>query len=165
MADKSAGERVQNAKLGVALFLAVSTLISTAAQALNCVQFVRTTTDFDLSGNAWQWWEHAAGIYQRGGEPRARSVLVFKQTSHMRAGHVAVVTRVLDEHTILLDHANWGYGHGEKGRVDRGIAAIDCSERGDWSAVCVFNKKYGVYGAPYPTYGFIYPRDFVAGVP
>ena len=34
----------------------------------------------------------------------------------MPAGHVAVVARVLDDHTLLLDHANWGYGHGEKGR-------------------------------------------------
>jgi surface antigen len=156
---------VRLAKLAVGLVLGFSVLTTSAAQALNCVQFVRATTDFDLAGNAWQWWEHAAGFYQRGPEPHTRSVLVFKQTQHMRAGHVAIVSRVLDQHTILLDHANWGYGRGPKGQVDRGISAIDCSERGDWSAVCVYNKKFGVYGAPYPTYGFIYPREFVAGVP
>jgi surface antigen len=156
---------VRLAKLAVAIVLSFSVLATSAAQALNCVEFVRATTDFDLSGNAWQWWDRAAGFYQRGPEPRTRSVLVFKQTRHMRAGHVAVVSRVLDQHTILLDHANWGYGWGPKGQVDRGISAIDCSERGDWSAVCVYNKKFGVYGAPYPTYGFIYPREFVAGVP
>jgi len=156
---------VRQAKPIVALILIVSLFTTSTAQALNCVQFVRRVTNFDLPGNAWQWWDHAAGLYRRGGEPLARSVLVFKQTRHMRAGHVAVVSRVIDDHTILLDHANWGYGHGPRGQVDRGIPAIDCSDRGDWSAVCVFNKKYGVYGAPYPIYGFIYPREFVAGVP
>ena len=148
----------------VALILVISIFVTSTAEALNCVQYVRSATDFNLSGNAWQWWQHAAGLYRRGAEPLPRSVLVFKQTRRMRAGHVAVVARVLDDHTILLDHANWGYGRGPRGQIDRGIPAIDCSDRGDWSAVCVFNKKFGVYGAPYATYGFIYPREFVAGV-
>jgi surface antigen len=149
---------VRRAKHVLILFLSLLLISVSSAQALNCVQFVRATTGFDLSGNAWQWWGHAAGLYNRGDKPRDRSVLVFKQTRHMRAGHVAVVARVIDAHTILIDHANWGYGWGPRGQVDRGVSAIDCSERGDWSAVCVFNKKYGVYGAPYPIYGFIYPN-------
>ena len=143
--------------------IVVFSLVSTSqALALNCVQFVRSATDFGLSGNAWQWWGHAAGLYDRGGVPRKGAVLVFKALPKMPAGHVAVVARVLDGHTLLLDHANWSYGHGEKGRVDRGIPAVDCSPQQDWSAVCVLNKKYGAYGAPYPIYGFIYPHQYVA---
>jgi len=64
----------------------------------------------------------------------------------MRAGHVAFVASVLDDHTVLLDHANWGYGRGPRAAtVDRGIEAVDCSLAHDWSAVCVFNKKFSVF--------------------
>ena len=129
------------------------------ALAINCVQYVKASSDFEISGNAWLWWEHAAGIYGRGTTPREGSVLVFKRTRKMQAGHVALVARVLDAGTLLIDHANWGSGGGEKGRVQRGVLAIDCSQRHDWSAVCVWNEKYEVYGRPYPTNGFIYPQD------
>ena len=99
------------------------------ALAINCVQYVKASSDFEISGNAWLWWEHAAGIYGRGTTPREGSVLVFKRTRKMQAGHVALVARVLDAGTLLIDHANWGSGGGEKGRVQRGVLAIDCSQR------------------------------------
>jgi len=148
---------VRHKKTLLALVIGITLTSFSTAHALNCVQFVKSATQFALSGNAWQWWGQAAGLYPRGETPRKGSVLVFKQTHKMHAGHVAVVASVLDDHTVLLDHANWGYGHGPRGKVDRGIEAVDCSLAHDWSRVCVFNKKFNVFGAPYPIYGFIYP--------
>jgi len=141
----------------IALTILVALAAVPNALAINCVQYVKSSSDFNISGNAWLWWDHAAGIYERGRAPREGSVLVFKRTGKMHSGHVALVSRVLDERTLLIDHANWGSGRGEKGRVQRGVLAMDCSSRHDWSAVCVWNEKFEVYGRPYPTNGFIYP--------
>jgi surface antigen len=143
----------------IALCILVALAAVPNAFAINCVQYVKASSEFNISGNAWLWWDHAAGIYERGKTPREGSVLVFKRTNKMHSGHVALVSRVLDGRTLLIDHANWGAGRGEKGRVQRGVLAIDCSSRHDWSAVCVWNEKFEVYGRPYPTNGFIYPQD------
>jgi len=143
----------------IALGILVALAMIPNALATNCVQYVKASSDFNISGNAWLWWDHAAGIYERGKAPREGSVLVFKRTHKMQAGHVALVARVLDDQTVLIDHANWGSDGREKGRIQRGVLAMDCSSRHDWSAVCVWNEKYEVYGHPYPTNGFIYPQD------
>lgn len=128
------------------------------AFAINCVQYVKQSTDFELRGDAWYWWDKAAGVYDRGHAPREGSVLVFKRTKKMHLGHVAVVSRVVDHRTVLIDHANWASIRKDKGHVDRHVLAIDCSGRNDWSAVCVWNKKASAFGSPYPTNGFIYPE-------
>ena len=44
-----------------AALLAVSTSFS-AAQAMNCVAYVKSVADWDLSGNAWAWWDGAEPI-------------------------------------------------------------------------------------------------------
>ena len=128
----------------------------TDAAAVNCVQYVRAYSDFDLHGDAWHWWDNAAGVYHRGKAPRTGSVLVFKRAGAMRRGHVALVSQVIDRKTVLIDHANWASKRREKGRVERRVAAIDCSGRHDWSAVCVWNKLAHAFGRPHPTNGFIY---------
>lgn len=128
------------------------------AFALNCVQFVKSVSDIDISGNAWTWWDHAAGVYARGTAPREESVLVFKRTRHMPAGHVAVVSSVLNDRMVLIDQANWTSHRRDNRNVERGVAVKDCSSGHDWSAVCVWNDKYRVFGRPYPISGFIYPQ-------
>ena len=143
----------------IALSILVALASVSEALAMNCVQYVKASSEFNISGNAWLWWDHAAGIYRRGKTPLEGSVLVFKRTNKMQSGHVALVARVLDDRTVLIDHANWGSGRREKGNVQTGVLAMDCSSRHDWSAVCVWNEKFDVYGHPYPTSGFIYPQD------
>jgi len=142
-------------------FLVLSVLLSLAvapqALAIDCVQYVKSSSNFGLSGNAWSWWDHAAGVYERGNIPRAGAVLVFERTRRMPSGHVALVARVIDDETVLIDHANWSATGGGDGRIRRGVPAIDCSLHHDWSAVCVWNGEFQSFGHPYATAGFIYP--------
>lgn len=129
------------------------------ALAVNCVEYVRWASDFKLSGNAWQWWRNAVGVYERGKTPSPGAVLVFSNQSKMRHGHVALVRDVIDRDTVLIDHANWAAARAEKGRIDKAVQVRDCSAKGDWSSVCVWNNKAGVFGRPYPVFGFIYARQ------
>jgi surface antigen len=125
---------------------------------ISCVPFARAATGIALKGNAVNWWDAAAGVYERGSRPETGSVLNFRATGHMRLGHVAVVTNVLGDREIEIDHANWwGPGAG-KGGVSRGIRVEDVSADNDWSAVRVALGHSGEYGSVYPTYGFIYDR-------
>jgi surface antigen len=110
----------------------------------------------DLRGNAWEWWEAAAGRYDRGARPRVGSVLVFHRTSRLPDGHVSVVSRVVSAREIRVDHANWATGS-DRGRVARDQAVVDVSERGDWSRVRVWYPPIGAVGnTTYPAYGFIH---------
>ncbi len=127
------------------------------ALAIDCVQYVKSSSNFELSGNAWSWWDHAAGVYKRGNEPRMGAVLVFERTRRMPAGHVALVSGIIDDETVLIDHANWSATGGADGRVRRGVPAIDCSPHHDWSSVCVWNSEFRSFGHPYAIAGFIYP--------
>ena len=125
---------------------------------LNCVAFAREETGMDISGNAATWWQHAAGLYERGSRPEVGAIMNFTANGRMRSGHVAVVARVIDSRTIEVDHANWwGPGAGA-GRVSRGIPVVDVSPGNDWTAVRVGLGHSGDFGSVYPTYGFIYDR-------
>ncbi|HEY1933315.1 MAG TPA: CHAP domain-containing protein [Acetobacteraceae bacterium] len=124
---------------------------------LSCVPFARSDSGIDLKGNAWQWWGHAAGVYARGSEPQNGAVLAFKANPHMRLGHVAVVSRVVNRREIEIDQANW-WGPGMRGGVARNVPVVDVSEANDWSAVRVGLGYSGGFGSVYPTYGFIYDR-------
>ncbi|MFA7431366.1 MAG: CHAP domain-containing protein [Rhodospirillaceae bacterium] len=127
----------------------------------SCVPFARQVSDISLSGDAWQWWTAAAGTYARGHTPREGSVLVFKRTSTLRQGHVAVVRKVLGNRRILVDHANWDRGR-RKGRVDRSVGILDVSPKNDWSQVRVWYTPVGDFGTThYPTHGFIYSKATV----
>jgi hypothetical protein len=120
---------------------------------ISCVPYARNATGITLAGNAWQWWDHAAGTYERGSVPEPGGVLAFRANGRMRLGHVAVVTRVVNDREIEIDHANWA-GRG----VARGVAVVDVSENNDWSAVRVGLGRSDDFGSIYPTYGFIYDR-------
>ncbi len=125
---------------------------------ISCVPFARAATGIALKGNAANWWDAAAGVYERGNRPETGSILNFRATGHMRLGHVAVVTNVLGEREVEIDHANWwGPGAG-KGGVSRGIRVQDVSANNDWSAVRVALGHSDEFGSVYPTYGFIYDR-------
>jgi hypothetical protein len=125
---------------------------SGSAAAANCALYARAETGVFLYGAAGGWWDEAAGRYQRGQSPALGAILVFKRSGYTPSGHVAVVSGVVSSREILIDHANW-----YRGRVSRGMSAIDTSPNNDWTSVAVRDLGSGAYGRRSPTYGFVYP--------
>jgi hypothetical protein len=136
-----------------AFFISGLGLASKHSDAANCALYARAETGVALFGAAGGWWAQADGRYQRGRAPEVGAILVFKRTSRIPSGHVAVVAKVLNAHEILVDHANW-----YRGRVNRGMSVIDTSPGHDWSTVAVVDLSSGKPGRDYPTWGFIYPK-------
>ena len=124
---------------------------------ISCVPYARSESGIDVAGNAWQWWDNAAGHYARGSQPEPGSVLSFTANGRMRLGHVAVVARVVNAREIEVDQANW-WGPGMRGGVSHGMPVVDVSENNDWTAVRVGLGQSGEFGSVYPTNGFIYNR-------
>ena len=123
-----------------------------------CVPYARTESDIQLSGDAWQWWDAAAGRYERGPTPRDGAVLVLRRTSRLNDGHLSVVSRVVSAREIRVDHANWANGSA-KGRVTLDQPVVDVSPRNDWSLVRVWYPPVnGLGNTSYPAAGFIYNR-------
>jgi CHAP domain len=120
---------------------------------ISCVPYARETSGITLAGNAWQWWDHAEGTYARGNVPEPGSVLAFRSNGRMRLGHVAVVTRVINDREIEIDHSNWAGGG-----IAHNVPVVDVSENNDWTAVRVSLGRSDSFGSIYPTYGFIYDR-------
>ncbi|MBP2230171.1 hypothetical protein J2847_003474 [Azospirillum agricola] len=132
----------------------MSPLAATPAAATDCVRTVRAISDFTIRGDAWTWWNHAAGQYDRDNHPAVGSVLVFKKTGHMRRGHVSLVSAVIDRRTIEVDHT-WIDGDG----LRRGMRVVDVSKGNDWSAVRVWHEPTDQLGLRvYTAYGFILPE-------
>jgi surface antigen len=128
----------------------------------SCVPYARARAGIELRGDAWQWWEAAAGRYDRSQAPRAGSVLVLMRNSRLPQGHVAVVSRVVSAREIRVDHANWASG-AAKGRVARDQAVRDVSPGNDWSLVRVWYARVNDYGATnFPSYGFIHAGTVTA---
>jgi len=117
-----------------------------------CVPFARTASGVNLRGNAGTWWNAAKGIYHRGDAPEPSAVMVFAPSSNSRLGHVAVVSEVVSDRIVLVDHANW-----QRNQVSLKMPVVDVSEKGDWSSVRVESTP-GVLGSSRPVYGFVYPQ-------
>jgi surface antigen len=118
---------------------------------LQCVPYAREVSHIDLSGDAFLWWAEAAGRYARGDAPVQGAVLNFRPIRRMPLGHVAVVTAVIDNRTILVTQANW-----IPGTITNDVTVEDVSDNNDWSQVQVELGDGEKVGASYPTYGFIY---------
>jgi surface antigen len=123
---------------------------------LQCVPYARFMSGIGIRGDAWTWWDKAAGIYARGSQPEPGAVLSFPGIERMPLGHVAVVTQVLSARKILIDHANWPTVEVQHGAISRDIQVIDVSQANDWSEVRVQFGEGGPLGSVYPTNGFIY---------
>lgn len=134
---------------------------------ISCVPFARSVTGMQISGNGRDWWHNAAGRYARGHRPEPGSVLAFPASGNMRAGHVAVVSRVIHNRMIEIDHANWAGPGIRRGTVMRGVRVIDVSDDNSWTRVRVqVGWDSQNFGREYPTYGFIHNRPasaFAAG--
>jgi surface antigen len=118
---------------------------------LQCVPYAREVSHIELTGNAFLWWAEAAGRYARGNSPQEGAVLNFRAIGRMPLGHVAVVTSVIDNRTILVTQANW-----VPGTITNDVTMEDVSANNDWSEVQVELGDSSKWGAAYPTYGFIY---------
>lgn len=121
-----------------------------------CVPFARTASGVELRGNAGTWWNAAKGQYFRGKTPEEGAVMVFAPHASSRMGHVAVVSEVVSERKVLIDHANW-----QRNKISLKMPVIDVSENNDWSRVEVEGTP-GVMGRPRPVHGFVYPRKIGA---
>lgn len=118
-----------------------------------CAPYAREISGVNIHGNAWTWWDQAAGKYERGDAPKVGAVMSFKKTSRNPFGHVAMVSNVVSDREVLLTHANWSFAGG----IERNVRAVDVSPQGDWSQVKVWFAPNGGLGTSvYPINGFIY---------
>jgi len=121
-------------------------------EPLQCVAFARAESGVSIWGDAWNWWDKAAGRYGRSDQPEHGAVLVLKGYGDNGRGHVAVVRRILSSREIVVDHANWLNG----GEISLDSPVMDVSEDNDWSRVRVWytpGRHYG--GRVYEVEGFI----------
>ncbi|HMO73984.1 MAG TPA: CHAP domain-containing protein [Sphingopyxis sp.] len=134
-----------------------------ASTYLQCVPFARAESGVEIRGNARTWWAQAEGQYERGAEPREGAVMAFAGTRGMPMGHVAVVTKVVGDREIRIDHANWSPIAGRRGQIERNVRVVDVSDAGDWSMVRVWYAPIGDLGLrANPVQGFIYPGSNAA---
>jgi surface antigen len=132
------------------------------AEPVSCVPYARARSGLALQGDAWQWWEQAAGRYRRDRSPRPGSVLVVARTSRLPQGHVSVVRRIVSAREIRVDHANWASG-AARGRIARDQPVVDVSRANDWSLVRIWHPQTGALGiTSFPARGFIHPEQALA---
>ncbi len=120
-------------------------------QRVWCVPFARNVSGINIRGNAHTWWNKAAGTFDQSDNPAVGAVMSFRSTPSMPMGHVAVVSEILAPDRILVDHANW-----HRDQISQGMAVIDVSKSGDWSAVRLETNP-DAFGGVYPVNGFILP--------
>ncbi len=140
--------------------LGVTPRLLDSGRHLECVPYARRQAGIQIRGDAGTWWSKAQGRYARGLRPRVGSVLAIKAQGRSR-GHLAVVTKILNDREILADHANWL----NKGRIHKNTPIIDVSPQGDWSRVRVWYTPGQVYGKRrYAAHGFIHKAEISAEV-
>jgi hypothetical protein len=128
--------------------------IATPDSPLQCVPYAREKSGIPIYGDAYTWWDQAAGRYARTAAPSQGAVLVLTGYAGPNRAHLAVVHDVLSAREIRVDHANWL----DDGAVYTRDPVIDVSADNDWSQVRVWNIRAGVWGTKiYPVQGFIGP--------
>lgn len=121
---------------------------------LQCVPYARERSGVMIYGDAYTWWDKAAGRFARTSEPSEGSVMVLFNYAGPNRGHVAVVRDIIDARTIRIDHANWL----DDGAIYTDDPVRDVSPANDWSQVKVFNLRTRAWGTRvYPVQGFIGP--------
>jgi hypothetical protein len=131
---------------------------------IQCVPYARAHSSVKIYGDAWTWWDQAAGKFSREPMPRTGAVIVLAGYDGPKSGHVAVVRALDSPREIRVDHANWL----DDGKIDLNDPVADISSANDWSEVRVWNVKTGSWGSRiYPVEGFIGPapdnlKDLIA---
>ena len=127
---------------------------------LQCVPYAREHSAIKIYGDAYTWWDKAAGKYPRGTLPEPGAVMVLNNYAGTDRAHVAVVRRVASAREIRVDHANWL----DDGAIYVNNPVEDVSSDNDWSVVRVYNLKTGGWGGKlYPVQGFIGPSRMPDG--
>jgi surface antigen len=121
-----------------------------------CVPYAREHSDVKIYGDAWTWWDQAAGKYAENQLPQSGAVMVLTGYAGPERGHVAVVRQIVSSRQIRVDHANWL----DDGSVYLDDPVEDVSADNDWSQVRVFNVRTGSWGGKvYTVRGFIGGAD------
>ena len=124
---------------------------------LQCVPYARQITGIQIRGDAWTWWDQADGRYSRGFWPKVGAVMALKPHGKSHLGHVAAVSGIIDDRTILIRHANWSPINGRRGQIEDNVRVIDVSDANDWSQVRVWYAPIqALGGSVWPVQGFIY---------
>jgi surface antigen len=119
---------------------------------MQCAPYAREHSGIKIFGDAYTWWDKAAGKYPRNGLPEPGTVMVLNNYAGDTRGHLAVVRRLVSGREIRVDHANWL----DDGSIYVNDPVEDVSSGNDWSVVRVFNLKTGAWGGRlYPVQGFI----------
>jgi surface antigen len=128
--------------------------IATPQTPLQCVPFAREHAGIAIYGDAYTWWNQAAGRYARSSAPSDGAVMVLVGYAGAERAHLAVVRKIIDSRDISVDHANWL----DDGQVYLDDPVRDVSMGNDWSQVRVYNVKAQAWGArTYSVQGFIGP--------
>ena len=132
-----------------------------AGSAHECAAYARERSGIALYGDAYTWWDQAAGRYDREAAPQQGAVLVLTGYAGPKHGHLAVVTRIVSMREIRVDHANWL----NDGNLYLNTPVIDVSPANDWSEVRVWNTREGHLGGnTYAVQGFIAPFNTANGI-
>jgi surface antigen len=135
---------------------ASSAVLTTPSSPIQCVPYAREHSGVKIYGDAWTWWNQAAGKFPREAAPEIGSVMVLAGYAGPHSGHVAVVRSVTAPREIHVDHANWL----DDGAIYVDDPVADVSGANDWSEVRVWNIKTGAWGGKiYPVQGFIGPAQ------
>ncbi|MFM5924596.1 MAG: CHAP domain-containing protein [Novosphingobium sp.] len=125
---------------------------------LQCVPYARQVTGIQIYGDAYTWWGQAEGRYARGYQPKVGAVMALRPHGNSTLGHVAAVSRIVNDRTILIRHANWSPIEGRRGQIEDNVKVIDVSPENDWSQVRVWYAPIqDLGGSVWPVQGFIYP--------
>ena len=128
--------------------------VATPRHKLQCVPYARARSGIPLHGDAYTWWNQAAGKFERGPAPKEGAVMVLTGYAGPNHGHVAVVRKVVGAREIKVDHANWL----DDGAIYLDDPVVDVSPANDWSVVRVWNIRSNSWGDRiYPVRGFIGP--------
>ncbi|MBI3676876.1 MAG: CHAP domain-containing protein [Proteobacteria bacterium] len=121
---------------------------------MQCVPYARAHSGITIFGDAWTWWQKAAGKFTRSPTPVLGSVMVLAGYAGPNRAHLAVVSAMDTEREIRVDHANWF----NDGSILTDDPVVDVSADNDWSSVKVWNPRTNAWGLKiYAVEGFIGP--------
>lgn len=120
-----------------------------AGRRVWCVPFARNASGIEIRGDARTWWAQAEDGFLRSHQPSVGAVMAFSGTRKLPLGHVAVVSKVISDRLIQVDHANW-----HRNEVSLGMGVMDVSPNNDWSSVRVESRPNS-FGSVYRVDGFI----------
>jgi surface antigen len=130
------------------------TRVVTPETHTECVAYARARSGIALHGDAGTWWEKAKGVYARSSAPLLGAVMVLTGYAGPGRGHLAVVTTLLSDREIRVDHANWL----NDGNIYVSDPVVDVSPDNDWTEVRVWNPATQSWGVKtYLVQGFIGP--------